>query len=332
MARFTTDFLTWLKGLFYTETEIDNLLENKLNTSEVQAHVTQFTNKDRINIDRLMRYMDNDGASDFYTLKLTGSSDTIDTINTTENTVEADGEKLPAETEQYINLYAQILKDDTVQTGRTDTVTFKLTDGTVLGTSKVNTGTTTGLVVPNSIYLSLGNALESDIYYCYAEVTIAGSVIKSNIFTLFVKENQNRINHNLWSGTDYENNLNGTVAYSGKLNVEPSNNWSDIGETSIRYESTKDEYQGITLYKNYVNTGEVATANITILHPTGKQFYIRLYEKSEILTDIAVPENNKPINIQISRTVTIGEELSLTIFTRKTNNKAYIDNIRLTIT
>lgn len=147
-----------------------------------------------------------------------------------------------------------------------------------------------------------------------------------------MKENQNRINHNLWSGTDYENNLNGTVAYSSTLNIKLSNDWSDIGETSIRFESTKDEYQGITLYKNYVNTGDVATANITILHPTGKQFCVRLYEKSRVLTDIVVPENNKPINIQTSRTVTTGEELSLTIFSRRTGNKAYIDNMKLTIT
>ena len=83
MSKYTIDFLTWLKGLFYTETEVDNLLENKLNTSEAQAQVTKFTNKDRVNIDRLLRYMENDGAENFYTLALKATSDEADGITET---------------------------------------------------------------------------------------------------------------------------------------------------------------------------------------------------------------------------------------------------------
>ena len=70
MARFTTDFLTWLKGLFHTKTEVNTLLDKKINTVDVQGKITSFTNKDRINIERLINYMENGSGSNYYTLTL----------------------------------------------------------------------------------------------------------------------------------------------------------------------------------------------------------------------------------------------------------------------
>ena len=189
MAKYTTNFLTWLKGLFHTKTEVDNLLETKINTVDVQGKITSFTNKDRINIERLINYMENGSGSDYYTLDLKGVKGALELsegITVFDVTFSDDKDRLPI-TNEYggsmglgygLVLGAMIYKNGVAQPSMTNTITFKFLDGTVIGTNNdVFTDSTYNQGLRNYKAYKEGwsnatNAWSPGIYYVYAEVTI----------------------------------------------------------------------------------------------------------------------------------------------------------------
>ena len=52
---------------------VKTVLDTKQNEVETQAKITSFTNKDRINIGRLINYMENGAGDNYYTLDLKGA-------------------------------------------------------------------------------------------------------------------------------------------------------------------------------------------------------------------------------------------------------------------
>lgn len=136
---------------------------------------------------------------------------------------------------------------------------------------------------------------------------------------------------NLWSGTDYENNINGILNISSNLEVKPSNLWSYIGENSIYIKSLQDDYGGVRLKILTLTEGTIVTANMKILHTKGTELYARIYEtENGTHTSVNIPVCENIIDFEISRTITTDTDVTLGIVSRKNGNEVYIDDITLT--
>ena len=340
MARFTTDFLTWLKGLFYTETEVDTLLDKKINTVDVQAKVTSFTNKDRINIDRLINYMENGSGTDYYTLDLIGKYSTIEMTAASSSSTDiwSDDKKRLAMTTSvsgssaghYMCFGGLVSKGGTAQPNNTDTITFKLIDGTVLGTAtlKRTEGTGNGYRFYQANYKN-GLFDTPGIYYVYAEATISGSVVKSNILSVFVKDNKNLIEYNNWSGTDY--NQDTTNYYSSdSIKISSSNIFSSIGERSLKILSPDvSGWPFVDLFRLTGIKGNV-TGNITVYSPDGDLFVV-LYcrDPNENISSINVPSTDSPVTISLSGNIPSNSYISFRVFPRVNNATVFVDDVRI---
>ena len=114
-----------------------------------------------------------------------------------------------------------------------------------------------------------------------------------------MKENQNKINTNLWSGGEYNNSLNGITCEQDNQKIIISEDWSAIGETSF-----KITRGGGTRYNwcrfNYPNSpNKTTTATLKIYSPNatadirftemksaGESVYVstRIYPSEQIQT------------------------------------------------
>jgi len=246
MARFTTDFLTWLKGLFHTKTEINTLLDKKINTVEVQGKITSFTNKDRITLERLIERMNNPDSKALF-LRPTDSS--LPDYTFCENI------KVATTYNGGVSLY---LDGAAIGTSASSVVLKKI-DGTKIGDFNKR-----GTDPAGWAYSSASALLGVGIHYLYAEATFPdGSVRKSNILTVFVKDTNNKFSHNLWSGGEYLN----TPGVAG-INVTSitTNELSYIGENSIK-----------TLIKNIGSDAYIEKESQLEFNENGKSVYFQCY-------------------------------------------------------
>lgn len=233
MAKYTTDFLTWLKGLFYTETEVDNLLEQKINNTEVQGQVTKFTNKDRINIERLLNYMENGSGNNYYTLTLRGAcayswSGTVNNAATTANLGVTNGD---GNSNGGCCFVVDIRKNGVIQKNSSIPTVLKTVSG-----EKILDFVADSFSWASCYKYELANVLFGStpgIHYVYAEATISGSVYKSNIIGVFVKDTNNKLDYNQWSAGEYLNSNQGVISGSGQNNIT-TKEFSVIGENSLR--------------------------------------------------------------------------------------------------
>jgi len=306
MAKFTTDFLTWLKGIFYTETEVDTLLDKKINTVDVQGKITSFTNKDRINNERLTRYITTTGNPYLCFHDGTPSFEGLTKIGITDTTTET----------VYISGITGI--------GSNVTCTVKKVDGTVLGTATWDS--------TNSRYNYTfdGTILGVGIYYVYAEVTVSGSVWKSNILSVFVKDTNNLLTFNQWSGSEYEKEKTGfDVESSEHTSLIHTNEWSSIGENSLKVIKLQ-ETSWVRI--NYRNSIYSKTITVKLDINTKSPIKIFLYEFSDVTNlnhvSTIIPKNTCT-NTTLSL-VTTSENVRFVVQVVNNgniNSSCYLDNI-----
>ena len=341
MAKYTTNFLTWLKGLFHTKTEVDNLLETKINTVDVQGKITSFTNKDRINIERLINYMDNSSGSDYYTLDLKGARGTILTSQFSDaaTSIFSDDKNRLAITNSTLTvdgvhfvLGGMIYKNGVAQTSDSTKITFKLIDGTVIGesTTKLNSTSSNQSMKQYTFYQELWGsnpsyAWNAGIYYIYAEATISGSVYKSNILSVFVKDTNNLLEYNQWSGTDYTKDITGITSLNNSI-IESMNKWSDIGENSFKLTRTDNS---LTTACRMNITNLTIGSNITLkltTYNTNSNITIRLMDDNTIISDVVVPKSDTSTIVSLSGDVT-NTTLIMRVILSNNNSYCYLDNI-----
>lgn len=232
---------------------VKTVLDTKQNEVETQAKITSFTNKDRINIERLINYMENGDSDNYYTLDLKGargnlSGDASDANfnNSTSVTFSDDKDRLAVtnstgwlEVGAHFVLGGMIYKNGVAQTSNTSKITFKLIDGTVIGEStyKLNDDSRNQSMRNYKYYYedwSNSQVVWSPgIYYVYAEATINDSVIRSQILTVFVKDTNNKLDYNQWSAGEYLNSNQGVISGLGQNNIT-TKEFSVIGENSLR--------------------------------------------------------------------------------------------------
>ena len=144
-----------------------------------------------------------------------------------------------------------------------------------------------------------------------------------------MKDNKNLYNHNIWTATESDNELNDFVC-STTMNKTPTNQWSNIGEKSIKLTPTgTTDYCRIYLIESIINKTVTAKLNIK----TKETISIRLREVNsntlitskqvtftgcgELIISLYSSSENTQFYIQISD-IPAGENV-------------FIDNIRLNI-
>lgn len=218
---------------------------------ETQAKVTQFTNKDRITLERLIERMNNPDSKALF-LRPTDSSLPYYTF--------CENIKVGKTNSQGVLLY---LDGAAIGTSASSVVLKKI-DGTKIGYFN-NRGTD-----PAGWGYSLScEHLGVGIHYLYAEATFPeGSVRKSNILTVFVKDTNNILPHEFWTPEYYGDVPLATTIGDFRLNATTSNgytysnNYSSIGEYSIMQKV--DNLQYLALMDNNLNTNKNYTMQVDI--------------------------------------------------------------------
>lgn len=316
------------------------LTDTKLNIVDAQSEVTRFTNKDRINIDRLINYMENGSGSNYYTLDLKAcwgdlKSTCVDGVYIRTNVSFSDNQNRFAINNKqgwFICLGAMIYKNGVAQPSMTNTITFKLIDGTVIGTANGNICNITEAgdmkkyktidpipMLSKTVFNSVG------IYYVYAEATIDGSVVKSNILSVFVKDTNNKIDYNQWSGTEYNKDTIGITSLNNSI-MESVNNWSDIGECSLKI-TRKDSSLTTVCKMNIPNltVGSNINLKLTVYTPN-TDITVRLMDNNTIISDVVVPQSDTPTIVNLNGGVT-NSTLIMRIVMADNNSYCYLDNI-----
>ena len=314
-------------------------LDAKQNAADTQSKIVGFTEKDRINIGRVLDFINNANLmtaanipspfvsfynKEYYSLKLTGVY-----LPAQVQYSQTSSDKLPAENTKGMDLYCEVYKNGVKQESTTQSVTFKLLDGTVLGTSSTNSGNSmTGYtMIDHAIKLtdiSCEN-LGVGIHYMYAEATINGSVVRSNILSVFVKDTENLFRHNVWSAGEYSNNIDGFYESSNNI-YEITKIYSDIGENSLKLINNTSSVKAYTTLsvdveknKNYKLSASiyapVSRVNMLIQQNGGEYNYITIYA------------SNKPQNVSV--TINSGDYTSLLCRWNVFTGYIYIDNIKL---
>ena len=318
-------------------------LDAKQNAAETQSKIVGFTNKDRIDISRLLTFMDDyeDVISEWvdaqslpvthYSLKLVGIYLPAQ-VQYSKSSLDYN-DKLPAENTEGMDLYCIVYENGIKQESTTQSITFKLLDGTVLGTSSTNSGNSTAgyTKIEKAIQLT-GISCEDlgvGIHYMYAEATIDGSVVRSNILSVFVKDTNNLFGYDYWTGTEYINHPQASSSWG--VNLITSNKWSNIGESSLQIIPTSTDngirirYWGALLNKTvtaklYVYTKQTVTIRLRELTSSNtivKQSSVNFTGCGEVTLSLDSGDNNASFYIQISGATIVDEPI-------------FIDNIRLT--
>lgn len=151
----------------------------------------------------------------------------------------------------------------------------------------------------------------------------------SDDVVVYVKENKNLFNFNIFSGSDYFGELNGFDGFQVK-SISSSTEWSEIGERSVKVICDgSNNYQALTIEGQDVNIGDLISASVTIYNPEGNVF-VRLFESSvNSFTTIEVPQSDFPQNIVLDKIAT-SKRMQLLIYSR-TEQTFYADNFSFCI-
>lgn len=147
-----------------------------------------------------------------------------------------------------------------------------------------------------------------------------------------MKDKNNIAPTNLWAGTDYSGTPNNLYISSDKIKVYNSNQYSVIGEKSLKITSLENNtsYDYVVLYRNNFNTGNL-TVFIHILNKYSNNLKLRIYENNtSSYSDVNIPINENIQKISISREIG-SEDVSITLRINQHSQtyNFYIDNLKL---
>ena len=291
---------------------VKTVLDTKQNEVETQAKITSFTNKDRINIERLINYMENGDSDNYYTLDLKGargnvSGDASDANfnDSTQVTFSDDKDRLAVtNSTSWLGVGARfvlggmIYKNGVAQTSNTSKITFKLIDGTVIGESiyKLNDDSHNQSMRNYNFYFEDWSSSQvvwsPGIYYVYAEATINDSVIRSQILTVFVKDTNNLLEYNQWSGSEYNNISSDLKARNNEIIINSSSDASYNGEKSYKIK-TKNSILNYSYLDITLEEEKTITAKVMVYNPNNNSLDMRLQNNNDI-SEVVI--NNIPVN------------------------------------
>ena len=145
-----------------------------------------------------------------------------------------------------------------------------------------------------------------------------------------MKENQNILDYNVWSASEYKNNLEDIYHIPDMVNANPSTIWSTIGEQSIHLTSTTNGYRGVIIKQITSTSNKTMTAECDILHQKGGTCQLRIRHPDDTLTDVNIPVNPDTQHIKLSTPITTDGTVQVILILRINTDEMYIDNISLT--
>lgn len=148
-----------------------------------------------------------------------------------------------------------------------------------------------------------------------------------------MKDNNNLIPHNIWSGGEYNKNTSGLIIAPG-LKITLTNEYSSIGEQSFKATTIDDQY----MWVQYLLYGEYndLQGKSTIYTPTSEIILGIVFfysDDSQHMDYISIPSSDKPQLITLNAKSHQDKEVTsvaLRITIKSLNKSSYFDNLSLT--
>ena len=141
-----------------------------------------------------------------------------------------------------------------------------------------------------------------------------------------MKDTNNKLGYNTWSGTDYTNNTNNF--YAGNCNINPSNEYSIIGESSLKITTNNSASWGFVDLQRLTGISGSCTATLDVYAPKGG-ILIQIYASGS-RSSVTVPQNDDFQHISLSGALPNSYEfVVIRCFPRVDNVSYYIDNVSL---
>ena len=146
-----------------------------------------------------------------------------------------------------------------------------------------------------------------------------------------MKDTNNLLDYNVWSGTDYANDITG-IYINGNATAESNNTFSVNGESSLKITNTDvSRWNSVDLFR-ISSPKRVVSGKFRIYNPEC-DVVVNLFHTTEgvLISQVTVPQNKVPREISISGdTSNISGYISIRIFPRDINNSpVYIDDVSL---
>lgn len=151
----------------------------------------------------------------------------------------------------------------------------------------------------------------------------------SDDLTMFVKDKENLLPFNVWSGTEYLKNTN-NFTYTN-LTINSSKEWSSKGEYSLQITASLDSYARVEFINNIPTLkDETYVGSIDIFNNSKNNIALRFVENiTGITQDVSIPSSNSMQTISITRTIlSDSTDLRFQLIFRNAMT-VYVDNILL---
>ena len=144
-----------------------------------------------------------------------------------------------------------------------------------------------------------------------------------------MKDTNNKVDYNVWSGTDYGQNTEGlTNNYPNILQVTSNNKYSTNGENCISIKSLNTDYKRVIFSTNNMLANEKYILTADIFNPSVNNVSLRINEVGVGNVNVDVPMNKDWGSFSVSITTTANGELQGNIVVYGVGT-IYMDNLRL---
>lgn len=144
-----------------------------------------------------------------------------------------------------------------------------------------------------------------------------------------MKDTNNILTFNQWSGSDYNNDLTDIYRTSTDHKISCTKEYSNLGEQSFKIISLIDGQKNFIIDRQRFDGGTVLTGTVHLRVVKGTA-YIRFHElTSNDHTDVTVQEGTEAI-ISLSHTVSATQQVQFLVYTYKEGCVMFLDNITLT--
>lgn len=138
-----------------------------------------------------------------------------------------------------------------------------------------------------------------------------------------VKDKENLLPYNVWSGSDYTNNIEGF--YAPVHIISSSDEWSNQGNKSLKIISETLDYSYTRFYFITATEGDKFNVTLKALNNSGNTLVLRVIETTNShFQDVEIPSSSETQLINTNFTSTTDGVINFLIITR-TNIISYID-------
>lgn len=145
-----------------------------------------------------------------------------------------------------------------------------------------------------------------------------------------MKDTNNILDYNVWSGGEYENNTNGLYRINTNTKIISSNEQSHIGEQSFKINVIDDSIASLVIDRRTFESGTSITYNFYMNCVAGS-LTLRIQElTSDKRTDVNISGSACGM-FSLSRVVSSSQQVQLLLIPRGTGTSYYLDDISLTV-